>query len=154
MCRMRMGKLTFITSYSSFIPSYSCFNILNKLYVLFQRVGTSLLSSASCMKHVITCVWIRILSCCTVYVHTFWSVSAWSRHVDINAHWVCINKMSSCSGTLCYGLFRYIVLSLLDQTYPGHIFNYSWIICTTGPFILPVYLHTRMYKHLLDLSVI
>jgi hypothetical protein len=103
MCRMRMvrmGMLTFITLYSSLILSHSCFNILNKLYVLFQRVGTSLLSSASCVKHVMACVWIRILSCCSAYVHTFWSVSAQSRHVDIDAHWVHTNNTSSRLGTL------------------------------------------------------
>ena len=98
-CRMRMGKLTFITSYSSLIPSHSCFDILNELYVLFRRVGTLSLLSASCVKRVIACVWIRISSCCAAYVHTFWSVSARSRHVDIDAHRVRTNNTSSRSGT-------------------------------------------------------
>ena len=46
----------------------------------------------------------------------------------------------------CYGLFRSIVLSLLIQTYPQRVSNYSRIICTTGPFIPLVYLHARMCR--------
>ena len=54
----------------------------------------------------------------------------------------------------CYGLFRSIVLSLLTQTYPRRVSNYSRIICTTGPFIPLVYSHARTCKRLSDLSVI
>ena len=53
-----------------------------------------------------------------------------------------------------YSLFRSIVLSLLIQTYPRRVSNYSRIICTTGPFIPLVYSHARTCKHLSDLSVI
>jgi hypothetical protein len=53
---VRMGMLTFITLYSSLIPSHSCFDILNELYVLFWRVGTSSLSSVSCVKRVMAYV--------------------------------------------------------------------------------------------------
>ena len=54
----------------------------------------------------------------------------------------------------CYGLFRSIVLSLLIQTYPRHISNYSRIICTNRLFILLIYSHMCMCKRLSDLSVI
>jgi hypothetical protein len=102
MCRMgmvRMGMLTFITSYSSLILSHSCFDILNELYVLFRRVGTLSLSSVSCVKCVMACVWIRISLCCSAYVYTFWSMSARSRHVNIDAYQVRTNNMSLHLGT-------------------------------------------------------
>ena len=54
----------------------------------------------------------------------------------------------------CYSIFQSIVLSLLIQTYPWCVFNYLWIIYTTGPFTSRVYSYARTCKCLSDLSVI